>query len=133
MPEELLEVLRRTSQAAVEHLSDRFFRCMRRDECDRIVELVRELGTPAHGADAGDAAHRTTPASGVGRGLLSRLDVPTLLELLPARLPELNRFYHDVVVRQIAYGAATIAAARCSNYSKFWIRWFCRRPSTKSA
>jgi hypothetical protein len=39
-------------------------------------------------------------------GLLSRLDVPTLLELLPGRLPEWNRFYHDVVVRQIAYGAA---------------------------
>jgi len=30
----------------------------------------------------------------------------TLLELLPQRLPEWNRFYHDVVVRQIAYGAA---------------------------
>ena len=30
----------------------------------------------------------------------------TLLELLPVRLPEWNRFYHDVVVRQIAYGAA---------------------------
>src|SRR3989441_8758138 len=38
--------------------------------------------------------------------LLSRLDVPTMLELLPPRLPEWNRFYHDVVVRQIAYGAA---------------------------
>src|SRR6202020_1664848 len=38
--------------------------------------------------------------------LLSRLDVGTLLELLPARLPEWNRFYHDIVVRQIAYGAA---------------------------
>jgi hypothetical protein len=25
---------------------------------------------------------------------------------LPARLPEWNRFYHDIVVRQIAYGAA---------------------------
>jgi hypothetical protein len=34
------------------------------------------------------------------------LDVGTLLELLPARLPEWNRFYHDIVVRQIAYGAA---------------------------
>jgi len=37
---------------------------------------------------------------------LSRLDVGTLLELLPTRLPEWNRFYHDIVVRQIAYGAA---------------------------
>jgi hypothetical protein len=39
-------------------------------------------------------------------GLISRLDVGTLLELLPVRLPEWNRFYHDVVVRQIAYGNA---------------------------
>jgi hypothetical protein len=39
-------------------------------------------------------------------GLLSRLDVGTLLELLPVRLPEWNRFYHDITVRQIAYGAA---------------------------
>jgi hypothetical protein len=39
-------------------------------------------------------------------GLLSRLDVATVLELLPTRLPEWNRFYHDIVVRQIAYGAA---------------------------
>ena len=40
-------------------------------------------------------------------GLLSRLDVPMLLELLPARLREWNRFYHDIAVRQIAYGAAS--------------------------
>jgi hypothetical protein len=40
-------------------------------------------------------------------GLLSRLDVGTLLELLPVRLPEWKRFYHDIVVRQIAYGAAS--------------------------
>jgi PilZ domain/PBS lyase HEAT-like repeat len=39
-------------------------------------------------------------------GLMSRLDVPSLLELLPSRLPQLHRFYHDLVVRQIAYGAA---------------------------
>jgi hypothetical protein len=37
---------------------------------------------------------------------MSRLDVPTMLELLPVRLPEWNRFYHDVIVRQVAYGAA---------------------------
>ena len=31
----------------------------------------------------------------------------TLLELLPTRMSEFNRFYQDVIVRQIAYGAAT--------------------------
>lgn len=37
---------------------------------------------------------------------MSRLDVAALLELLPTRLRDWNRFYHDVAVRQIAYGAA---------------------------
>ncbi len=107
MPEDLLLVLRRTCQAGAEHLADRFFRCMRRDECDRMVELVKEIGSPAL------AQLREILRTGQSRqasavvGLLSRLDVGTLLELLPSRLPEWNRFYHDIVVREIAYGAAT--------------------------
>jgi hypothetical protein len=106
VPEDLLEVLRRTSQAAVEHLADRFFRCLRRDECDRMVELVRELEQPAI-AQLREMMRTGQPRQAASVvGLLSRLDVLTLLELLPVRLPEFNRFYHDVVVRQIAYGAA---------------------------
>ncbi|HYL97153.1 MAG TPA: HEAT repeat domain-containing protein, partial [Terriglobales bacterium] len=106
LPPDLLQVLRRTSQAAVEHLSDRFFRCMRREECDRIIDIVKELGASAiqQLREMGRTGQPRQAASVVG--LLSRLDVPTLLELLPTRLPEWNRFYHDVVVRQIAYGAA---------------------------
>src|ERR1035438_6478421 len=46
IPADLLAVLRRTSQSGAEHLADRFFRCMRRDECDRMIELVKELGSP---------------------------------------------------------------------------------------
>ena len=106
LPADLLAVLRRTTESGAEHLADRFFRCMRRDECDRMVELVKEMGSSAL------AQLRETLRTGQSRqastvvGLLSRLDVSTLLELLPARLPEWNRFYHDIVVRQIAYGAA---------------------------
>jgi hypothetical protein len=106
VPPDLLSVLRRTSQAGAEHMADRFFRCMRRDECDRMIELVKQLGSPVL-AQLREILRTGQPrqASGVV-GLVSRLDVGTLLELLPARLPEWNRFYHDVVVRQIAYGAA---------------------------
>jgi hypothetical protein len=106
IPEDLLLVLRRTCQSGAEHLADRFFRCMRRDECDRMVELVKEMGAPAL------TQLREILRTGQSRqasavvGLLSRLDVGTLLELLPSRLPEWNRFYHDIVVREIAYGAA---------------------------
>jgi len=107
VPEDLLEVLRRTSQAAVEHLADRFFRCMRRDECDRMVELTNELG-PGALSQMRDMLRTGQPRQAASVvGLLSRLDVLTLLELLPVRLPEFNRFYHDVAVRQIAYGAAS--------------------------
>jgi len=79
---------------------------MRRDECDRMVDVVKELG-PAGLQQLREILRTGQPRQAASAvGLLSRLDVPTLLELLPARLPEWNRFYHDVVVRQIAYGAA---------------------------
>jgi hypothetical protein len=106
MPPDLLAVLRRTSQSAAEHLADRFFRCMRRDECDRMVELVQQLGSPVL-MQLREILRTGQPRQASGAvGLVSRLDVATLLELLPARMPEWNRFYHDVVVRQVAYGAA---------------------------
>ena len=106
IPPDMLSVLRRTSHAGAEHLADRFFRCMRRDECDRMIEMVQQLGSPVL-AQLREILRTGQPrqASGVV-GLVSRLDVGTLLELLPSRMPEWNRFYHDVVVRQIAYGAA---------------------------
>jgi hypothetical protein len=106
LPADLLSVLRRTCHAGAEHLADRFFRCMRRDECDNMIELVKELGTPVL-AQLREILRTGQPRQASGAvGLVSRLDVGTLLELLPVRLPEWNRFYHDVVVRQIAYGAA---------------------------
>jgi hypothetical protein len=106
VPSDLIAVLQRTLPAALEHLADRFFRCMRREECDHMVELVQELGGPAtQGLREMLRVGQPRTASAVV-GLLSRLDVPVLLELLPGRLKEWNRFYHDLVVRQIAYAAA---------------------------
>jgi hypothetical protein len=106
IPADMLAVLRRTSHSGAEHLADRFFRCMRRDECDRMIELVKQLGSPVL-RQLREILRTGQPRQASGAvGLVSRLDVGTLLELLPARLPEWNRFYHDMVVRQIAYGAA---------------------------
>ena len=107
IPQDMLSVLRRTSHSGAEHLADRFFRCMRRDECDRMIELVTQLGSPVLG-QLREILRTGQPRQASGAvGLVSRLDVGTLLELLPSRMPEWNRFYHDVVVRQIAYGAAS--------------------------
>jgi hypothetical protein len=107
VPQDMLSVLRRTSQSGAEHLADRFFRCMRRDECDRMIELVKQLGSPVL-LQLREILRTGQPRQASGAvGLVSRLDVGTLLELLPVRMPEWNRFYHDIVVRQIAYGAAS--------------------------
>jgi PBS lyase HEAT-like repeat-containing protein len=106
IPTDLLGVLRKTPEVAVEHVAERFFRCMQRQECDRMVDLVKELGSSAlqRMRDILGTGQPSKAASVVG--LMSRLDVPSLLELLPGRLPEWNRFYHDIVVRQVAFGAA---------------------------
>ena len=130
---DMLSVLRRMSQAGAEHLADRFFRCMRRDECDRMIEMVKELGSPVLG-QLREMLRTGQPRQAAGAvGLVSRLDVGTLLELLPTRLPEWNRFYHDVVVRQIAYGAALDRGRTLLELRKFSIRWSCPRRSTKLA
>lgn len=105
--QDLLQVLHKNSQAAAEHLAERFFRSMRREECDAIVELVNELGQSANNYLREMLRNGPQRQAVSSVGLLSRLDVPALLELLPMRLPTWNRFYHDVIVRQIAYGAAS--------------------------
>ncbi len=61
-------------------------------------------------------------------GLLSRLDVPTLLELLVNRLHNWNRFYHDMVVRrQITLAPPRIAADTCLSCSRFSILSLCHQ------
>ena len=105
--EDLINVLQQIPKSSVEHLSDRFFRSQKRVECDRIMELVGELGQPALD-DLREVLRTGQPRQAASSiGLLSRLSVATLLELLPTRMPEFNRFYQDVIVRQIAYGAAS--------------------------
>jgi PilZ domain len=106
VPDDLVNVLQQLPRHSVEHLADRFFRSQKRVECDRIVELVGELGQPAID-DLRDILRTGQPRQAASAvGLLSRLSVTALLELLPSRMGEFNRFYQDVIVRQIAYGAA---------------------------
>jgi hypothetical protein len=67
---------------------------------------VNELGQSAL-EDLRDILHSGQPRQAASTvGLLSRLAVTYMLELLPSRMSEFNRFYQDVIVRQIAYGAA---------------------------
>ncbi|HTR22842.1 MAG TPA: PilZ domain-containing protein [Terriglobales bacterium] len=106
VPEDIVEVLQELPKSSVEHFADRFFRSQKRDECDRIIDLVGELGQIAF-ADLREILKTGQPRQAASTvGLLSRLDPHTLLELLPGRMGEFNRFYQDIIVRQIAYANA---------------------------
>jgi hypothetical protein len=106
LPPDLVDVLQQLPKNSVEHLADRFFRSQKREECDRIIELVDELGQPAVVDLREILRHGQQRQAAATVGLLSRLNADVLLELLPSRMADFNRFYQDVIVRQIAYGAA---------------------------
>src|SRR5260370_2141587 len=106
VPEDLINVLQQLPRHSVEHLAERFFRSQKRVECDRIVELVSGLREPGVD-DVRDILRTGQPRQAASTvRLVSRLGVATLLHLLPSRIDEFNRFYQDIIVRQIAYGAA---------------------------
>jgi hypothetical protein len=106
LPSELLEVLRRVPEPALDRLLQRFEVASRRDECDRIFELAKALG-PAANEHLYEKFTQRSPAEAVlAVGLLSRIDPNLLSELLPGRLSHWGRLQHDAVVRQIASAGA---------------------------
>jgi hypothetical protein len=99
---ELVESLRRVPLVTAEHIAGRIGRSTRRRERDRLVKLAQDLGPEAARVLLEEFQSRPPASAANMVGLLSQLDLPTIEKLLPARLSEWNRVYHDAVVRQIA-------------------------------
>ena len=101
-PDDLAEVLRRVPQAASEQLAAHLVRCVRHTERERLVELAQDLGEPC--VERLREILRADPESKAVHaiGLLSRLDPSGVQALLPARLLEAQRPFHDAAVRQLA-------------------------------
>ncbi len=106
IPADLIEVLREVPQAATEHIAERFTRCRNLEECNRLVDLVGSIGAPSEEHLRQMLRRAPDRQAATAVGLLSRVDCAALLESLPVRLREWNRFYHDFTVAQIALGNA---------------------------
>ncbi len=106
IPAGFVEVLRRMPRATVEQISSQFAASIRRKECDRLVELLVQVGDPA--LEHLRAMFRTRPAAEavLSVGALSRMDFSTLQQELPKMIPGWARIHQDALVRQLSLGAA---------------------------
>ena len=104
LPEGLADVFRRMPQATVDNVASRLQRCARRDEWERMIEMVELVGPPglAHLSKILQIRPAQEAASKIA--LLSRLAPELLEELLPDRLRNWDGQTHDMVVRQLAIG-----------------------------
>jgi hypothetical protein len=106
MPDGLVGVLMRVPQGAAEHLSIRLARSCRRTERESIVQLAKSVGSPCV-RHLKETFKGDVPAKAVTvAGLLSRLDPAAVDELLPRRLRDGGRGFHDAIVRQLSTGGA---------------------------
>ena len=106
MPEGLVGVLMRVPQASAEHLGVRLSRSARRSEREALVELAKSIGAPCARHLKESLRSDPAPKAASAVGLLSRLDLYAVEELLPGRLKEGQRSFHDAVVRQLSTAGA---------------------------
>ena len=106
MPDGLVGVLMRVPKLASEHLAIRLARSSRRTEREGVVALAKSVGTPCvrHLKETLKTDSAAKAAGAVG--LLSRLDPVAVDELLPRRLRDGGRGFHDAVVRQLSTAGA---------------------------
>jgi hypothetical protein len=106
VPEGLGEVLRRMPHATVDQVASRVPRCGRRDEWERLLELVEAVGPEGVSHLRNILQNRPAPEAASKVALLSRLGPKDLEELLPTRLRQWDAMAHDLVVRQLANSLA---------------------------
>jgi hypothetical protein len=119
LPDGLLEIVRRQPHQTAEQLAGRVIRCGRKRERERLVEIAKDIGEEAGGFLRKTLESRPAADAVTAIGLLCRLDPEALEEILPRRLAEWNRFYHDMAVRQLACCGAPERARLLLKFSEF--------------
>ena len=106
VPGGLADLLRRMPQPASEHLAARFSRSGFREDCQHLVSMMEVLG-PAGLEHLREQLRRGATNEAIDAvGILARIDLKTLEQVLPERMKEWKRTAHDRVVRQIASSGA---------------------------
>jgi hypothetical protein len=106
VPASLGEVLKEMPRATILYVAQQFSQATMRDRAERLVRLAESLGPEAVQSLA--EVLRTAPDSEAipTVGLLTRLEIGAVAELLRARLPRWSHTYQNLVVRQVASSGA---------------------------
>lgn len=106
VPSGLGAFLRRVPQGAAEQLAIRFSRCGFREECDLLIEMLKQLGSEGqkHLFEVLTKAPAQQAVETIG--MMMRLDIDAVQNVLPDRVKEWKRQTHDRVVRQLATSGA---------------------------
>lgn len=106
LPGGLADLLRRMPQPASEHLASRFSRSGFREDCELLVSMMGVLG-PEGLEHLRRQLREGKPNEAIDAvGILTRVDLEMLEQVLPGRMKEWKRTAHDRVVRQIASSGA---------------------------
>ncbi len=102
VPNGLSDLLRRLPLASSEHIATRFSRAGFREDCELLVSMMEKLGPEAldHLRKLLKEGSSTEAIDTVG--ILVRMDVASVEQVLPARMQEWKRTAHDRIVRQVA-------------------------------
>lgn len=106
LPGGLADLLRRMPQPASEHLAARFSRSGFREDCQLLVSMMEVLGSAGLEHLREQLRRGATNEAIDAVGMLARLDLETLEQVLPERMKDWKRTAHDRVVRQIASSGA---------------------------
>lgn len=102
VPSGLRDLLRRLPTAASEEVARRFTRAGFREDCELLISMMEALGPEALD-HLRKVLREGQPAEAIDTiGVLTRMDLDTVEQILPGRIKEWKRTAHDRVVRQIA-------------------------------
>ena len=118
VPDGLVEIARQHPHISADNISGRVIRCGRKRERERLVDIARQLGPEAQLYLSEVLRSRPAGEAVSAIALLCRLDPLAVEEILPLRLREWNRFYHDMTVRQISVSGAPERARLLLKFSE---------------
>src|SRR5438270_2596095 len=92
--------------AAAEKCVRHFETCVRREDCERVIAVMQQLGPAALEYLRQQLTVESAEQAVLSVGLLSRLDRGLLERALPSRMRGWRGMYQDTAIRQLASGAS---------------------------